>query len=73
LEVEVRVPLLGIHLDSLHVQFRVRLDKSEVAGVKREAIGKVDRWLGIGEGGTERRRRGSEAEGKNQLDSRGGK
>jgi hypothetical protein len=57
LEVEVGVPLLGIHLDSLQAQFRMKLEESEVEGVIREAVGKVKKYLGIEQGGTVRRRR----------------
>ncbi len=39
LEVEVGVPPLGIHLDSIQAQFRVRLGESGAAGVIREAVG----------------------------------
>ncbi len=48
LEVEVEVPLLGIHLDSLQARFKAKLAESEVAGVIREAVGKVERILGVG-------------------------
>jgi hypothetical protein len=58
LEVEVRVPPLGIHLDSLKAQFRVKLEESEVAGMIREAVGKVEKHLDVGQGGSGRRKRG---------------
>jgi hypothetical protein len=38
LEVEVGVPLLCIHLDSIQAQFRVRLEESKVAGAIGEAV-----------------------------------
>ncbi len=43
LEVEVRVPSLGIHLDSIQARFRVRAEESEVAGVIKEAVEEVER------------------------------
>jgi hypothetical protein len=46
LEVEVGVPPLGIHLDSIQARFRVRLEESEAAGAIREAVQKVERWIG---------------------------
>jgi hypothetical protein len=60
-EVEVGVPPLRIHLDSLQAQFRLRLEGSEVQGAIREAVEKVWQTLaGVGEGrsrGREPRRR----------------
>jgi hypothetical protein len=47
-EIEVGVPPLRIHLDSLQARFRVKLEESEVAGAIMEAVGKVDRHLGVG-------------------------
>ncbi len=58
LEVEVGVPPLGIHLDSIQAQFRVRLEESEAAGAIREAVRKVERWIGGDEGQAGGRRRG---------------
>jgi hypothetical protein len=46
LEVEVGVPLLGIHLDSIQAQFRVKLEESEAIGVISTAVEKVVEWLG---------------------------
>ncbi len=48
LEVAVEVPPLEIHLDSLQARFRAKLAESEVAGVIREAVGKVERNVGMG-------------------------
>jgi hypothetical protein len=64
-EVEVRVPPLGIYLDSIQAQFRVWLEEPEVAGVIREAVQKVGRWTGRDEGqaggrGRRRARRGNQ-------------
>jgi hypothetical protein len=50
LEVEVGVPPLGIDLDSIQARFRVRLEESEAAGAIREAVQKVERWIGCDEG-----------------------
>ncbi len=50
LEVEVGVPPLGIHLDSIQARLRVRLEESEAAGAIREAVQKVERWIGWDEG-----------------------
>ncbi len=71
LEVEVGVPPLGIHLDSIEARFKVQLEKSEAAGVIREAVEKVERWTGGAqrEAGGRRRRR---ARRKNQVNTRGG-
>ncbi len=68
------IPPLGIHLDSLQARFRIRLEESEVAGVIREAVRKVERCLGIEQGATGRRKRGRRqgAQGGNPGDSRGG-
>ncbi len=74
LEVEVGVPPLGIHLDSLQARFRVRLEESEVAQAIREAVGKVERHLGIGLEGSGRGRRRGRREmhvGMNPGNSRG--
>jgi hypothetical protein len=71
LEVEVGVPPLGIHLDSIQARFRVRLEESEAAGAIREAVQKVERWIGWDEGqagGRGRRRAGR----RNQGNVRGG-
>jgi hypothetical protein len=46
LEVEVGVPLLGIHLDSIQARFRVKLEESKAVGVIREAVEKVVRCKG---------------------------
>ncbi len=46
LEVEVGVPLLVIHLDSIQAQFRVWLEESKEAGAIREAVQKVEKWIG---------------------------
>jgi hypothetical protein len=70
LEVEVGVPPLGIHLDSLQARFRVRLEGSEVAGVIKNAVEKVARWLTVTEEGRRRRRRNG-TRGRNSGDSRG--
>jgi hypothetical protein len=43
LEVEVGVPPLGIHLDSIQARFRVKLEESEAVVVIREAVEKVAR------------------------------
>jgi hypothetical protein len=74
LEVEVEVPPLGIYLDSLQARFRIKLEESDVAGVIREAVGKVERCLGTEQGGTVRRRgrRRQGAQGRNPGDTRGG-
>jgi hypothetical protein len=58
-EVELGVPPLGIHLDSIQARFRVRLEESEAVGVIREAIEKVERLTGGAEGhaGGRRKRR----------------
>jgi hypothetical protein len=72
LEVEVGVPPLGIHLESIQEQFRVRLEESKAAGAIREAVQKVERWIGWDEGqagGRGRRRAGR----RNQGNVRGGK
>jgi hypothetical protein len=58
LEVEVGVPPLGIHLDSIQAQFRVRLEESEAAGVIRKAVEKVERWIRGAGGQAGGRRRG---------------
>jgi hypothetical protein len=50
LEVEVGVLPLGIQLDSIQARFRVRLEESEAAGAIREAVEKVERWIGGGWG-----------------------
>jgi hypothetical protein len=57
LEVEVGVPPLGIHLDSLQARFRFRLEGSEVQGVIREAVERVWAIFGglRGEGSRARR------------------
>jgi hypothetical protein len=71
LEVEVGVPPLGIHQDSIQAQFRVRLEESEAAGVIREAGEKVERWTWGAEreaGGPRRRR----ARRRNQVNTRRG-
>jgi hypothetical protein len=65
LEVEVGVPLLGIHLDSIQAQFRVRLEESEVAWTIREAVEKVERWIGAA-GGQRGGRGRKSTRGKNQ-------
>jgi hypothetical protein len=49
LEVEVVVPLLGINLDSIQAQYRVRLEESEEAWVIRAAVEKVESWIGEAE------------------------
>ncbi len=41
LEVEVGVPPLGIHLDSIQAQFKVWIEESKAAGAIREAVEKV--------------------------------
>jgi hypothetical protein len=74
LEVEIGVPPLGIHLDSLQARFRVRLEESEVAQAIREAVGKVERQLGIGLEGSGRKRKRGRREmhvGMNPGNSRG--
>jgi hypothetical protein len=73
LEVEDGVPPLGIHLDSLQARFKMKLEESEVAGVIREAVGKVERCLGMEQGGNVRirRRRRQGARGGNPGDTRG--
>ncbi len=58
LEVGVRVPPLGIYLDSLKAQSRAKLEESNVARVIGKAVGKVERHLGVGQGRHRRRRRG---------------
>jgi hypothetical protein len=71
LEVEVRVPPLGIHQHSLKARFTVRLEESEAAGVIKEAVDKVDRRIRGAErqaGGRERRKR----ERRTQRTSSGG-
>jgi hypothetical protein len=78
LKVEVRVPLLGIHLDSIQARFRVRLEESEAAGVIREAVEKVEGWI-VGTGGQaggkrrKRARRGTQGilRGRTSLDGAG--
>jgi hypothetical protein len=71
LEVEVGVPPLGIHLDSIQAQFRVKLEESEAVGVISEAVEKVVRWIGgAGEHAVRRRRR--RARRGTQGNSRGG-
>ncbi len=47
LEVEIGVPLLGIHQDSIQVQFMVGLEELEDAGTIRKAVEKVERWIGV--------------------------
>jgi hypothetical protein len=71
LKLEVGVPYLGIHLDSIQAQFRVRLEESVVAGVIGEAVEKVERWIrgAAGKAGGRGRQR---AERWNQGNSRGG-
>ncbi len=73
-ESEVGVPPLGIHLESLQAEFRAKLEESDVAGVIKEAVGKVERCLGIEQGGNVRRRRMMRqgAQGRNLGDTRGG-
>jgi hypothetical protein len=71
LEVEVGVPPLGIHLDSIQARFRVRLEKSEAAWVIREAVEKVVRWIG-GAGGHAVGRRRRRAMRGTQGNLRGG-
>jgi hypothetical protein len=46
LEVEGGVPPLGVDLDSIQAQFRVRLKESEAAGAIRDIVEKVERWIG---------------------------
>ncbi len=69
-KVEVGVPLLRTDLENIPAQYRVRLEKLEVAGAIRKAVEKVERWIGVawGEGGQRRRRT---AKGMNQGNSRG--
>ncbi len=65
------VPPLGIHLDSIQARIKVRLEESEAAGAIREAVQKVERWIGLDEGqagGRGRRRAGR----RNQGNVRGG-
>ncbi len=69
MEVEVRVPPLGIHLDSIQAQFRVRLEESEVAGIIKEAVEKVEKSIGAAGGNGGGRRRGR-TRGRNQGRSR---
>jgi hypothetical protein len=57
LEAEVGVLLLGIHLDCLQAQFRVRLEESEVQEVIWLAVEKVWRTLDELEGDRNRARR----------------
>ncbi len=57
MEVEVGVPPLGIHLDSIQARFKVRLEESEAAGAIREAGQKVERWIRRYEGQTSGRGR----------------
>jgi hypothetical protein len=78
LEVEVGVPQLGIYLDSIQGHFRVRLEESEAAGAIREAIQKVERWIGWDEGQAgwrgrrrARRRKRVNLRGKASLESEG--
>jgi hypothetical protein len=73
LEVEVGVPPLGVHLDSLQARFRATLEESEVAGVNKEAVGKVERCLAMEQEGNvrRRRRRRQGAQGVNLGDTRG--
>ncbi len=72
LEVEVGVPPLAIHLDSLQAQFRVRLEESEAAGVIKEAVEKVERWLSGAQGQMGRRRGRIRANRRTSGESRGG-
>jgi hypothetical protein len=78
LEVEVGVPPFGIHLDSIQARFRVRLEESEAAGAIREAVQKVETWIGWDEGeaggrGRKRavRRNHGNLRGGTMLESRG--
>jgi hypothetical protein len=71
LETEVGVPPLGIHLDSIQAQFRVRLEESDVAEKIREAIENVERWIGA-PGGDRGGRRKGRTRVRNQGSSTGG-
>jgi hypothetical protein len=71
LEVEVGVPPLGIHLASIQVRFRVKLEESEAVEVIREAVEKVVRCIG-GAGGHAVRRRRRRARSGTQGYLRGG-
>jgi hypothetical protein len=69
LEVEVGVPPIGIHLDSLQAQFRLRLNGSEVQKAIREAVEKVR----LSQGGPEEEsNRGRRPRRGNQRAARGG-
>jgi hypothetical protein len=57
LEVEVGVPPLGIHLDSIQAQLRVRLEESEAAEAIREAVVKEESLIGGARGQAGRRQR----------------
>jgi hypothetical protein len=70
LEVEIRVTRLGIHLDSLQAQFRVRFEKSEIVKAIKEALGWVEKLTEVAEGEASGRRR-TKAKGKNHKNSRG--
>ncbi len=50
MEVEVGVPLLGIYLDRIQAQFRVRQEESEAARAMNEAVQKVVWRIGVAEG-----------------------
>jgi hypothetical protein len=59
LAVKVGVLLLGIHLDSIQAQLRIRLEESEAVQAIRDKVEKMGRWIGVtqGEGKGKRGRR----------------
>jgi hypothetical protein len=60
-------------MDSLKAQFKMKLEESEVAGVIREAVGKVEKFLRMEQVQTvgRRRRRRQRAQGGNPGDTTG--
>jgi hypothetical protein len=64
MEVGVGVPPLGIHIDSLQAQWKVKVEESEVSGTIREAVGNVERHLGVAKGRSDKTRRGRRLESK---------
>ncbi len=60
MEVEVGVPPLKVHQDSIQAKFRVRLEEPEAVGVFREAVEKVE---GVNRCGSGRRKTKKEKKG----------